>query len=156
MPDRLSEQRILVVDDEVFVRELLEEYFGRLGFEVTAAESGDAGIEAAQSTGFGVALVDLKMPALIADYTTDNCPRFIDNVNFAGQQAPYVNISGHFKGDKPPVRDTTDNKADLIHVRKDTDPVSIAWSCLRNQIAQGIFHEFLGTCLDFFNDQVLY
>jgi len=62
VPDRPSEQRILVVDDEVFVRELLEEYFSRLDFEVTTAESGDAGIDAVQSNGFGVALVDLKMP----------------------------------------------------------------------------------------------
>jgi DNA-binding NtrC family response regulator len=52
----------LVVDDEVFVRELLEEYFGRLGYEVTTAQSGDAGLAALQAGRFGVALVDLKMP----------------------------------------------------------------------------------------------
>jgi len=62
VPDRPSEQRILVIDDEIFVRELLEEYFGRLGYDVTTAESGDVGIDAVQSNGFGVALVDLKMP----------------------------------------------------------------------------------------------
>jgi DNA-binding NtrC family response regulator len=62
MSERPCEQRILVVDDEVFVRELLEEYFGRLGYEVTTADCGDQGIEAVRADGFGVALVDLKMP----------------------------------------------------------------------------------------------
>lgn len=58
----MPEQSILVIDDEVFVRELLEEYFGRLDYTVRTAESGDAGIEAVRDTCFSVALVDLKMP----------------------------------------------------------------------------------------------
>lgn len=62
MPERPCEQRILVVDDEVFVRELLDEYFGRLGYDVLTADSGNAGINAVRAGGFGVALVDLKMP----------------------------------------------------------------------------------------------
>jgi len=56
------EHRILVIDDEVFVRELLEEYFDRLDHEVTTADSGEAGIEAVRAAKFGVVLVDLKMP----------------------------------------------------------------------------------------------
>jgi DNA-binding NtrC family response regulator len=58
----VPERSILVIDDEVFVRELLEEYFGRLDYEVRTAASGDAGIEAVRENCFGVALVDLKMP----------------------------------------------------------------------------------------------
>jgi len=60
--DQPFAHRLLVVDDEVFVRELLEEYFSRLGYEVMAAESGDTGVAAVQAGKFGVALVDLKMP----------------------------------------------------------------------------------------------
>ena len=58
----VSEHRILVIDDEVFVRELLEEYFDRLDYEVSTVDSGDAGIDAVRSARFGVILVDLKMP----------------------------------------------------------------------------------------------
>ena len=64
MAEQPCAHRLLVVDDEVFVRELLEEYFSRLGHEVTAAESGEAGITAVQTGRFGVALVDLKMPGI--------------------------------------------------------------------------------------------
>lgn len=64
MPDEQLPTRILVIDDEVFVRELLVEYFGRLDYEVVAAESGLAGIEAARSQKFNVVLVDLKMPGI--------------------------------------------------------------------------------------------
>lgn len=62
MSEQPCEHRILVVDDEVFVRELLEEYFDRLDYEITTADSGEAGIEAVQASKFGVVLVDLKMP----------------------------------------------------------------------------------------------
>ena len=62
MPEQPYEHRILVIDDEVFVRELLEEYFDKLDYEVMTVDSGDAGIEAVHASGFGVVLVDLKMP----------------------------------------------------------------------------------------------
>lgn len=62
MPEQPCEHRILVIDDEVFVRELLEEYFDKLDYEVTTVDCGDAGIEAVHASGFGVVLVDLKMP----------------------------------------------------------------------------------------------
>lgn len=58
----MPERRILVVDDEVFVRELLEEYFDRLDFDVQTVDSGDAGIDAVRTSPFGVVLLDLKMP----------------------------------------------------------------------------------------------
>ncbi len=62
MTDQTSEKRVLVIDDEVFIRELLEEYFSRLDFEVVTAESGDQGIERVSADRFSTALVDLKMP----------------------------------------------------------------------------------------------
>jgi DNA-binding NtrC family response regulator len=54
--------RILVVDDEQFVRELLLEFFKKMEFEVVTAADGGAGINACRSGRFDAALVDLKMP----------------------------------------------------------------------------------------------
>jgi two-component system response regulator AtoC len=60
-----SDQRqVLVIDDEVFVRDLLDDFFGKLGFTVVAAADGPAGIDAFQSTEFHAVLVDLKMPGM--------------------------------------------------------------------------------------------
>ena len=56
------ESKLLVVDDEVFVRELLAEYFTKLNYQVRTAGSA---VEALQQIGmedFHVALIDLRMP----------------------------------------------------------------------------------------------
>lgn len=55
---------VLVVDDELFVRELLEEYFTKLKFSVDVAESGEAALELVKQNHYNVALIDLKMTGL--------------------------------------------------------------------------------------------
>jgi DNA-binding NtrC family response regulator len=57
-----SKPRVLVVDDEQFVRELLQDFFDKMEFQVVAAADGDAGIAACRRERFDAALVDLKMP----------------------------------------------------------------------------------------------
>ena len=57
-----GKSRLLVVDDEQFVRELLHDFFSKLEFDVVTAADGDAGIEACRKTRFDAALIDLKMP----------------------------------------------------------------------------------------------
>ena len=52
---------VLVVDDELFVRELLDEYFTKLKFSVDVAESGEAALELVKQNSYNVALIDLKM-----------------------------------------------------------------------------------------------
>lgn len=57
----MAEHKLLVVDDELFVRELLEEYFTKLDFEVFVAGSGPAALKLMAENRFKVALIDLKM-----------------------------------------------------------------------------------------------
>jgi two-component system response regulator AtoC len=59
-----EQRRILVIDDEVFVRDLLSDFFGKLKFTVVAAPDGPAGIAAFEKEPFHVVLVDLKMPGM--------------------------------------------------------------------------------------------
>jgi DNA-binding NtrC family response regulator len=56
--------RILVADDELFVRELLLEFLSSQGYEVVLADSGEKALEMAQTDPPNVALVDLKMPGM--------------------------------------------------------------------------------------------
>lgn len=58
----MAKEKILVVDDELFVRELLMEFLGKQDFEVVLAESGEKAIEIIKSSPAQVALIDLKMP----------------------------------------------------------------------------------------------
>jgi two-component system response regulator AtoC len=60
----MSADRVLVVDDELFVRELLDEYFSKLKFQVDVAESGEAALKMVAENRYNVALIDLKMTGL--------------------------------------------------------------------------------------------
>jgi len=60
----MAQEKILVVDDELFVRELLFEFLGKQGFEVLLAESGEKALKIAKSTPMQIALIDLKMPGM--------------------------------------------------------------------------------------------
>ncbi len=53
--------RILVVDDEVNIRNALGKILGRHGYEVVVAESGDAALSLFQDANFDLVLSDLKM-----------------------------------------------------------------------------------------------
>jgi len=56
--------QLLIVDDEVRFLDTLKERLQMRGFDVTAVTSGTQAIEAARSTHFDLALVDLKMPGM--------------------------------------------------------------------------------------------
>ncbi|MBD3298540.1 MAG: response regulator [candidate division Zixibacteria bacterium] len=55
-------RRVLVIDDEVFVRDLLIDFFEKLDFEPVTAADGNAGVDAFRQGTFSAVLVDLKMP----------------------------------------------------------------------------------------------
>ncbi len=58
----MSIQHVLVVDDDRLSRQFLVEAVRSLGFAVTQAESGEAGLELARSSAPDLVLTDLRMP----------------------------------------------------------------------------------------------
>jgi DNA-binding NtrC family response regulator len=60
----MPQEKILVVDDELFVRELLFEFLTKQGYEVVLAESGEKALELCKVQPSQVVLVDLKMPGM--------------------------------------------------------------------------------------------
>lgn len=54
--------RILIIDDEHFIRDLLKDFFIKLDYDVVIASDGETGIAEAKRSRFDAALVDLKMP----------------------------------------------------------------------------------------------
>ena len=60
----MAQEKILVIDDELFVRELLQEFLTKEGYKVYTAESGEKGIESVKDTPVEIALIDLKMPGM--------------------------------------------------------------------------------------------
>lgn len=60
-----SGRRILVIDDDLAIRVLLQAVLKRMKFDVELAEDGAAGLEKVQSDGgFDLILLDLMMPRL--------------------------------------------------------------------------------------------
>ena len=56
--------RVLVVEDEDMVRELLEQTLREEGFRVTTVTSGEAALKCLDSTLFDVVLLDLNLPGM--------------------------------------------------------------------------------------------
>lgn len=54
--------RILVIDDEEVIRNLLSDVLTEKEFDVDTAETGEKGLEAAEKTSYDVILLDLRMP----------------------------------------------------------------------------------------------
>ncbi len=55
-------QKILVVDDELLLRDVLFDYLNRQGFEVFLASDAEQAMEIAQDITPDLALIDIKMP----------------------------------------------------------------------------------------------
>lgn len=53
---------ILVVDDELLIRDLLYDFFSSKGYTVHLAENGQKALQLIDEVDFQVALIDLKMP----------------------------------------------------------------------------------------------
>ena len=61
---KMSQGRILAVDDEKNIRLLISNEFSLEGFEVVTAASGEEGMELFKSSKFDVVLLDIKLPKL--------------------------------------------------------------------------------------------
>ena len=53
---------ILIIEDEVFLREIYTHSFEKRGFKVTTASDGNEGIQLAESGKFDLILLDIMMP----------------------------------------------------------------------------------------------
>jgi DNA-binding NtrC family response regulator len=64
LPAALQKLRVLFVDDETAIREIMRIELPRMGHEVTLCEDGAAALKALEKQTFDAALVDLRMPGL--------------------------------------------------------------------------------------------
>ncbi len=60
----MKKRKILIVDDELSVRQSLREWFLEDGFQVEAAEDGNAALARMDSGPFDIVIIDLKMPGM--------------------------------------------------------------------------------------------
>lgn len=58
----MDKNRILVVDDELLIRDLLYDFFTTQGWDIVVAEGGQKAIDYLKNQQFDIVLIDLKMP----------------------------------------------------------------------------------------------
>ncbi|MFZ1684086.1 MAG: response regulator [Candidatus Zixiibacteriota bacterium] len=66
---------ILVVDDELLIRDLLYDFFSAQGWSISVAENGEKAMEAMGLKSFDIVLSDIKMPAMDGLVLTEEVKR---------------------------------------------------------------------------------
>ena len=57
-----SKKRILIVDDELLIRDLLYDYFAGCDYEIAVADNGQEALDLLAESRFDTAILDLRMP----------------------------------------------------------------------------------------------
>lgn len=74
-------EKILIVDDELLIRNFLAEVLTRKKFDVTVAENGEAALELLKRQSYDLLLTDMKMPGItgldLLKKTKEICPQTI-------------------------------------------------------------------------------
>ncbi len=60
----MEQTRVLVVDDELFVGELLKEYLSIIGYEVTAVSNGADALSSIRQSQPHIVILDIRMPGM--------------------------------------------------------------------------------------------
>lgn len=60
----MHKHSILVVDDELLIRDLLYDFFTGQGWDISVAEGGERALEMLRSRKFDLVLTDIKMPEM--------------------------------------------------------------------------------------------
>lgn len=74
----MSKPSILVVDDELLIRDLLYDFFSGQGWQIAVAENGDKAIDILNSRDIDLLLTDIRMPEMdgltLTTYTREHFP----------------------------------------------------------------------------------
>ncbi len=74
----MTQHSILVVDDELLIRDLLYEFFQDQGWEISIADNGKRAMEILKTKDIDLLLTDIKMPEMdgldLTEYVQENYP----------------------------------------------------------------------------------
>ncbi|HLD26995.1 MAG TPA: response regulator [Patescibacteria group bacterium] len=60
----MSKQKILIIEDDMYIRDVYEEILTKAGYEIITAVDGQEGVIKAQEGGYSIILLDVMMPKL--------------------------------------------------------------------------------------------
>ncbi len=97
-------EKILIVDDDQELRDMLNEYLTEKGYQVTMAWDGSNALSKIQNEKFNTIILDLKMPKI----NGLDCLKGIRECNF-NNSTPVIVLSGNF---------TKDNITEMAKLKK--------------------------------------
>ena len=80
--------RILIVDDDAAIRELLKEFFQGLGYEITTAANGSEALTVISQHDFDCVMSDHVMPNM-------NGLELLEQIRELGKKVPFLMITGY-------------------------------------------------------------
>lgn len=83
-------KKILVIDDESYVRRVLRKYLESEGFEVTEAKSGIEGLNSYNKHPFDLVITDIEMPEMNGFETIENLKNKFPEVNIIAMSGCFV------------------------------------------------------------------
>lgn len=57
-------KKVLIIDDDTYIRELYDELLKQEGYEVETAKDGEAGLQKIQAGGYDLVLLDIMLPKI--------------------------------------------------------------------------------------------
>jgi two-component system response regulator AtoC len=122
-------RRLLVVDDDPSVREMLAIFAGRLGYEVQAVESGEAALAAFQSARPDVVTLDVVLPGIGGVETLKSLKAIDPGV-------PIIMLSGHGRA-RTIVEAVRNGAADFLRKPFEPDELESALCKALNAVPRG-------------------
>lgn len=83
-----TKPRLLIVDDELLIRDLLYDYFADREFEIAVAENGQRALALLEKDRFDTVILDLKMPDIDGLELTER-------IRSGDRDLPIILITGH-------------------------------------------------------------
>jgi DNA-binding response OmpR family regulator len=83
-----SKPRLLIVDDELLIRDLLYDYFAAREFDISVADCGQKALSLMSESDFDTVILDLKMPGMDGLQLTDN-------IREDGSDVPIIIVTGY-------------------------------------------------------------
>lgn len=109
-------KKILIVDDDLYIRELYEEVLKDAGYDVSTASDGEEGLAKISEGGFDLVLLDVMMPKVdglgVLQQTSKNPPKTKN-----GQIILLTNLSHD-----PIIKDALENGAASYLIKADLTP----------------------------------
>lgn len=83
-----TKPKLLIVDDELLIRDLLYDYFKSRDYEITVADSGRHALAQMEETRFDTIILDLKMPDM-------DGLELASRIRAAGDEVPIIFMTGY-------------------------------------------------------------